>query len=39
MRYNDGILPRGMPSMRPETWLLGLAIGAAFGYISQRGRF
>ncbi len=31
MRYNA--------AMKPETWLLGLLVGLAFGYVSQRGRF
>lgn len=25
--------------MQPETWLMGLGIGVAFGYVAQRGRF
>ncbi len=39
MRYNGAITLRTEFSMRPETWLLGLGVGVAFGYISQRGRF
>jgi hypothetical protein len=39
MHYNGAITLRGTPSMRLETWFLGLAVGVAFGYISQLGRF
>jgi len=38
MRYN-GRIKGARGAVKPELWLLGLAIGLAFGYLSQRGRF
>jgi hypothetical protein len=29
----------GIHDLRLGTWLIGLGIGIAFGYVSQRGRF